>query len=138
MSENKNNIVLYFYDKETNKLDFTTRLKNFISNNNYDDLDRDVENIKKAKFGDIVDIDHHYKVIKGKEDTFDSLVEEYNEFLEKHKLESCSASDLLAGLYFTHLTDHENIANYLETFIERWEKMIDEYRDSCIKETNDE
>jgi len=53
-------IVLNFLDIDTEEWLFETTLAEFIEVNNYDDLDKDIEKIKKAKIGDrvIVDFDH--------------------------------------------------------------------------------
>ena len=59
-------------------------------------------------------------------DTFESLVKEYNEFIEKNKLESCSASELLQYEQFfgdQNSENYEKNIDYLEKFIERWEEM---------------
>ena len=59
MSEAKD-IVLNFLDIDTEEWLFETTLAEFIEVNNYDDLDKDIEKIKKAKIGDkvIVDFQH--------------------------------------------------------------------------------
>jgi len=56
----KNDIVLNFLDIDTEECLFETTLAKFIEVNNYDDLDKDIEKIKKAKIGDkvIVDFQH--------------------------------------------------------------------------------
>jgi len=53
-------IVLNFLDIDTEEWLFETTLAEFIEVNNYDDLDKDIEKIKKAKIGDkvIVDFQH--------------------------------------------------------------------------------
>ena len=53
-------IILNFLDVHTEEWLFETTLAEFIKLNNYDDLDKDIEKIKKAKIGDkvIVDFQH--------------------------------------------------------------------------------
>ena len=53
-------IILNFLCVTTEEWLFETTLAEFIKLNNYDDLDKDIEKIKKAKIGDrvIVDFDH--------------------------------------------------------------------------------
>jgi len=55
-----NDIVLNFLDIDTEEWLFEITLAEFIEVNNYDDLDKDIEKIKKAKIGDkvIVDFQH--------------------------------------------------------------------------------
>ena len=59
MSEAKD-IVLNFLNIDTEEWLFEITLAEFIEVNNYDDLDKDIEKIKKAKIGDkvIVDFQH--------------------------------------------------------------------------------
>jgi len=58
-------ILLNFLDVDTEEHLFTSTLSKFESVNNYDDLDKDIENIKKAKEGDTVIVDFQYIVKKG-------------------------------------------------------------------------
>ena len=62
---NKYNIILDFYDKENDHYKYGCTLKEFIDDNNYDDLDLDVSKIINAKNGDIVVVDHEHYVKKG-------------------------------------------------------------------------
>ena len=45
---------------------FNTTLSEFEFHNNYDDLDKDIEKIKKAKEGDTVLVDFQYIVVVGR------------------------------------------------------------------------
>ena len=62
----KSKIVLSFFSVDDEEFLFDTTLSEFKHQNNYDDLDKDIEKIKKAKNGDtvIVDFEHIVKVKK--------------------------------------------------------------------------
>ena len=65
----KQDIVLNFLDIDTEEGLFETTLTEFIEVNNYDDLDKDVKKIKKAKMGDKVIMDFHHIIQVGSEGT---------------------------------------------------------------------
>ena len=58
-------ILLYFFNVDDDDFLFSTTLSEFEYHNNYDDLDKDIEKIKKAKEGDQVLVDFEYRVMVG-------------------------------------------------------------------------
>ena len=58
-------ILLSFFNVDDDEFLFTTTLSEFEYHNNYDDLDKDIEKIKKAKEGDQVLVDFEYRVMVG-------------------------------------------------------------------------
>jgi len=58
-------ILLSFFNVDDDDFLFTTTLSEFEYHNNYDDLDKDIEKIKKAKEGDKVLVDFQYTVVVG-------------------------------------------------------------------------
>ena len=58
-------ILLSFFNVDDDDFLFSTTLSEFEYHNNYDDLDKDIEKIKKAKEGDQVLVDFEYRVMVG-------------------------------------------------------------------------
>jgi len=51
-------IMLEYRDRDTNDINCICSLSDFIEENNYDDVEKDIVKIKSAKVGDIVIIDN--------------------------------------------------------------------------------
>ena len=51
-------IMLEYRDRDTNDINCICSLSNFVQENNYDDLQKDIVKIKNSKVGDIVIKDH--------------------------------------------------------------------------------
>ena len=58
--------VLFYYDRDSKELIDRVPLDEFIRENNYDELERDVEFINHAHDGEVVIVDHHVFISKGK------------------------------------------------------------------------
>ena len=58
-------ILLSFFNVDDDDFLFSTTLSEFEYHNNYDDLDKDIEKIKKAKEGYTVLVDFQYTVVVG-------------------------------------------------------------------------
>ena len=51
-------IMLEYRDRDTNDINCICSLSDFIKENNYDDVEKDIVKIKTAKVGDVVIIDN--------------------------------------------------------------------------------
>lgn len=58
--------VLFYYDKDSKELIDRVPLDEFIRENNYDELERDVQFIHHAHDGEVVIVDHQFIISKGR------------------------------------------------------------------------
>ena len=57
--------MLDYFDIDTNDFVMAISLDDFISENNYEGLDADLEKMHSAAVGDVVLVDHQYIIRKG-------------------------------------------------------------------------